>query len=34
MVFPHHASLDPAKYHRALLNTAIEAGVHVTGNCA
>ena len=33
VVFPHHASLDPAKYHRALLNTAIESGVHVTGNC-
>ncbi|MEP4037987.1 FAD-binding oxidoreductase [Pseudophaeobacter sp.] len=33
MVFPHHASLDPAKYHRALLHRAIEAGVHVTGNC-
>lgn len=33
VVFPHHASLDPAKYHRALLNRAIEAGVHVTGNC-
>ena len=34
VVYPRHASLDPAKYHRALLNKAIAAGVHVTGNCA
>ncbi len=32
MVFPHHASLDPAKSHRALLHRAIEAGVHVTAD--
>ncbi len=33
VVYPHHASLDPARYHRGLLEKAIEAGVHVTGNC-
>ena len=34
VVFPRHASLDPAKYHRGLLESAINAGVHITGNCA
>ena len=33
VVYPHHASLDPAKYHRGLMEKAIEAGVHITGNC-
>lgn len=33
VVYPHHASIDPTKYYRGLLNKAIEAGVHVTGNC-
>ncbi|MFT5341188.1 MAG: glycine/D-amino acid oxidase-like deaminating enzyme [Paracoccaceae bacterium] len=34
MVFARHASLDPAKYHRGLLHSAIAAGAHVTGHCA
>lgn len=34
VVFPRHASLDPAKYHRGLLESAINSGVHITGNCA
>jgi len=34
VLFPRHASLDPAKYHRGLLQTALDAGAHVTGNCA
>lgn len=33
VVFPKHASLDPAKYHHGLLTKAIEADVHVTGGC-
>ncbi len=33
LLFPRHASLHPAKYHRGLLQRAIEAGVHITGNC-
>lgn len=34
VVFPRHASLNPAKYHRGLLGRAIAAGVHVVGNSA
>lgn len=34
VVFPHHASLNPAKYHRGLLSLALSAGVHVVGHCA
>lgn len=34
VVFPRHAALHPAKFHRGLLERAIDAGVHVTGNCA
>jgi glycine/D-amino acid oxidase-like deaminating enzyme len=34
VVFPRHASLDPAKYHRGLLEAAINSGAHITGNCA
>ncbi len=34
VVFTRHASIHPAKYHRGLLNSAIEAGVHLTSNCA
>ncbi len=34
LVFPRHAALDPAKYHRGLLQRAIEAGVTVIGRCA
>ena len=34
VVFADHASLHPAKYHRGLLQRAIEAGAHITGHCA
>jgi len=34
IVYARHASLHPAKYHRGLLNNAIDADVHVTPNCA
>lgn len=34
VVFPRHASVDPAKFHRGLLACAVDAGVHVTGHCA
>ena len=34
VVFPRHASLDPGKYHRGLLERVVEAGVDVVGNCA
>ena len=34
VVFPRHASLDPGKYHRGLLQRAVESGVDVVGNCA
>lgn len=34
IVYPRHASLHPAKYHRGLLNAAHNAGAHITGNCA
>jgi glycine/D-amino acid oxidase-like deaminating enzyme len=34
VVFPRHASLDPGKYHRGLLECVVEAGVDVVGNCA
>jgi glycine/D-amino acid oxidase-like deaminating enzyme len=34
VVFPRHASLDPAKYHRGLMESAINSGAHITGNCA
>ena len=33
VVFPRHASLDPAKYHMGLLDAARAAGAIVTGNC-
>ncbi len=33
VVFPRHAALDPALYHRGLLDLALTAGVHVTGHC-
>lgn len=32
-VFPRHASLDPGKYHRALLGLCRAAGVHVVPHC-
>ncbi|MFD2855883.1 NAD(P)/FAD-dependent oxidoreductase [Seohaeicola zhoushanensis] len=34
VVYTRHASINPAQYHRGLLKTALEAGAHVTGNCA
>lgn len=34
VVFARHASINPARYHRALLSTAISAGAHVVGHCA
>ena len=34
VVFPRHASINPAKYHRGLLSLAINAGAHVVGHCA
>jgi len=33
-VFPHHASLDPARYHAGLLHIAMQAGVRVIPHCA
>ncbi|MFK7854002.1 MAG: NAD(P)/FAD-dependent oxidoreductase [Granulosicoccus sp.] len=34
MVFPRHASINPAQYHRGLLSIALSAGAHVVGHCA
>ncbi|MGZ2257534.1 NAD(P)/FAD-dependent oxidoreductase [Roseobacter sp. A03A-229] len=34
VVFPRHASINPAKYHRGLLSLATAGGVHVVGHCA
>ncbi|XDZ66510.1 NAD(P)/FAD-dependent oxidoreductase [Alphaproteobacteria bacterium LSUCC0684] len=34
VVFPHHASVNPARYHRGLLERARKAGATVIGNCA
>lgn len=34
VVYPRHASINPAKYHRGLLSRAQTAGVHVVGHCA
>ena len=34
VVFARHASLDPAKYHRGLLELASREGVHITPHCA
>ena len=33
VIFPRHASVDPAKYHRGLLNLATKAGAKIAGNC-
>lgn len=33
MVLPRHASLDPARYHRGLLERALAAGVRVVPRC-
>lgn len=34
LVYPRHASVDPARYHRGLLQTAQAAGAIVRGHCA
>ena len=34
VVFPRHASVDPGKYHRGLLQRVVDAGVDVFGQCA
>lgn len=34
VVYPDHASLDPARYHQSLLDRAIASGVTVVDNCA
>jgi glycine/D-amino acid oxidase-like deaminating enzyme len=34
IVYPRHASVDPARYHRGLLETALKAGAVVRGHCA
>ena len=34
IVFPRHASIDPARYHRGLLHCALGSGVQVVGHCA
>jgi glycine/D-amino acid oxidase-like deaminating enzyme len=34
VVFPRHASVDPGKYHRGLLQRVIDAGVDVFSQCA
>ncbi|MEM1053557.1 MAG: FAD-binding oxidoreductase [Pseudomonadota bacterium] len=33
LVFPRHASVDPGRYHRGLLDTAIGTGAQVVGHC-
>lgn len=34
VVFPNHAALDPARYHRGLLSCALSAGAEVRGHSA
>ncbi|MDG1935988.1 MAG: FAD-binding oxidoreductase [Paracoccaceae bacterium] len=34
VLFPRHASLNPAKYHRGLLNRVLESGASVIGECS
>ena len=34
VLYPRHASVDPARYHRGLLDTALNAGALVRGHCA
>jgi len=34
VIFPRHASVNPGKYHRGLLQKVIEAGVEVIGQCS
>lgn len=33
LVFPQHAAIDPARYHRGLLSAAVSAGAQVVGDC-
>ena len=33
LIFPNHAAIDPARYHRGLLAAATEAGASVMGGC-
>ncbi len=34
VVYPRHASVDPARYHRGLLEASLRAGALVRGHCA
>lgn len=34
VVFPRHAGVDPARYHRGLMDAATTAGAQVIGHCA
>lgn len=34
VVFPNHAAVDPARYHRGLLTSALAAGAEIRGHCA
>ena len=34
VVYPRHASVDPARLHRGLLTSALDSGTEVIGNCA
>ena len=34
VVFPRHASINPARYHRGLVSLAQAAGAHLVGHCA
>ena len=34
LVYPHHASLDPARYHQGLLDRALASGVKIKDRCA
>jgi len=34
VVFPRHAAIHPARYHRGLLKSALDAGAQVIGHCA
>jgi glycine/D-amino acid oxidase-like deaminating enzyme len=33
IIFPKHASIDPAAYHKGLLGKALEAGANIISNC-
>ena len=34
VVYPRHAAIDPGRYHRGLLKSALDAGAQVRGHCA